>query len=139
MALARWSSAETARRLEVSAASISAYINGTQVPPAAKINLLRLAVDHFLNMSSLNEHGHSTGTEHPPGYGPLLALAAGKNKTLREIRLEALLSRIESLAAGLRHCESEQDKVEAAKELASLASKLAETLPAAQPSKNTSH
>ncbi len=139
MALAHWSSAETARRLEVSAASISAYVNGTQVPPAAKINLLRLAVDHFLNTSSSTEKSHLPGIEHPPAHDSQCAPAAPKKKTLREIRLDALLTRIESLAAGLRHFESEQDKVEAAEELASLASKLAETLPTPPPSKNASH
>ena len=136
MATAHWSGAETARRLGVSEASISAYINGTQVPPDAKIKLLRLTVDHFLNNNSESEQHSAPAAKPDPGLDPPPAPpAAAAKKSLREIRLEALLSRIESLAGGLRFFQETEERVEAAEELSALASELAKQLQTPHPPK----
>jgi transcriptional regulator with XRE-family HTH domain len=125
MGLAHWSAAETARRLGVSEASISAYVHDNQTPPPAKLKLLRLTVDHFLSHSSGNEQPQPPPMKPAPGPDPA---TAGKKKSLGEIRMESLLSRIESLAASLRSFESGEEKVEAAEELSGLVSELAEKL-----------
>jgi transcriptional regulator with XRE-family HTH domain len=125
MALARWSAAETARRLGVSESSISAYINDNQVPPQAKISLLRLLVDQFINNPTEDEQNKSSLNESNPARGPARPSAAAKKKSLREIRLDALYIRIETLAGGLRFFENAAERVEAAEELAALATELA--------------
>jgi transcriptional regulator with XRE-family HTH domain len=137
MALARWSAAETARHLGVSESSISAYIHNNQVPPQAKINLLRLLVHQFLNLPPENEPSLASSNKRGPARGPAFPPAAGKKKSLREIRLEALYMRIENLAGGLRFFEKAEEKVEAAEELAALATELAEKLQAPEPAKGT--
>jgi len=137
MALARWSAAETARRLGVSESSISAYINDNQVPPLAKISLLRLLVHQFLNFPANTEHFPASANKPDPGQGPAVPPAPAKKKSLREIRLEALYIRIETLAGGLRFFENAGEKVEAAEELATLATELAEKLQTPEPSKGT--
>jgi transcriptional regulator with XRE-family HTH domain len=136
MALARWSAAETARRLGVSEASISAYVHDNQAPPPAKLKLLRLAVDHFMNCSSGNEQALALPVQ--PGAGldpPGAAAGVAKKRSLREIRLEALLLRIEALAAGLRSFDSAEERVEAAQELSALATELAAKLQTPVPAK----
>jgi transcriptional regulator with XRE-family HTH domain len=128
MGVACWSAAETARQLGVSESSISAYINNNQVPPQAKINLLRLLVDQFVNSSTINGGPISSVNKPYLEPGQAAPAAAPRKKSLREIRLEALLHRIETLAGGLRFFENEEEKVDAAKELSALASELAEKL-----------
>jgi transcriptional regulator with XRE-family HTH domain len=128
MGMACWSAAETARRLGVSESSISAYVNNNQVPPQTKIILLRLLVDKFMNTPPGNEHTMASANKPDPGHGPAVPPAAAQKKSLREIRLEALLIRIETLAAGLRFFDKAEEKVDAAEELAGLASELAKKL-----------
>jgi transcriptional regulator with XRE-family HTH domain len=137
MALAHWSGAETARRLGVSEASISAYVHDNQTPPPAKLKLLRLMVDHFMNYASGSEHPLPMPVKPVAGLDPPSASAGGaaQKKSLREIRLEALVQRIEALAAGLRSFESAEEKVEAAEELADLATELAAKLQTPVPPK----
>jgi transcriptional regulator with XRE-family HTH domain len=136
MALACWSAAETARRLEVSESSISAYINDKQVPPPSKINHLRLLVDHAMKSNPEHEQTVTSFDEHYSERGPASPLAVAKKKSLRELRLDSLYIRIETLAGGLRTFESAEEKAEAAQELSVLAAELADKLQTPEPSKS---
>jgi transcriptional regulator with XRE-family HTH domain len=134
MALAQWTSAETARRLDVSQSSISAYVNGKQVPPQSKINHLRLLVDQVMNRNSEHDQDMISLNEHSSRLDQASRSAVAKKMNLREIRLESLYIRIETLAGGLRTFESVEERVEAAGELAALAAELADKLQTSAPS-----